>query len=166
MPPRALLKGLLLAALAAAPTWAHGLLLELREEAGGQVLGEVYFSDGSPPGEGTWQAFRATEELPFARGELEAGGVLRFRVDAPGPVRVVVEEPGLHRCEARLVIQGVASSAPTSTSATPAAQATPAPASAPRGGVPWPRLLAGLGVIALLGGGLSLWQRRARPPSQ
>ena len=167
VPARALLGGLLLLVALAAPAWAHGIFLELREEAPGQVVGEVYFSDGSPPGAGSWSAFRDPEQRPFARGELEAGGVLRFRVDSPGPVRVVVEEPGLHRCQARLVVQEGASSIPTS--ATPAASPSRAPLAGshpPRGGVPWTRLLLGLGVIATLGGGLTLWQRRAAPPSQ
>jgi len=172
MPARALLSllGLLLVAALAAPAWAHGIFLELREAAPGEVVGEVYFSDGSPPGAGSWRAFRGGAQEPFARGELEPGGLVRFRVDAPGAVRVVVEEPGLHRCEAKLDVSRAAPAAPVSSAELPAPSphaSPPAPARRPpRGGVPWRRLLLGLGVIAALGGGMTLWQRRAAPPTQ
>lgn len=169
---RAALFALLLGAALASPSWAHGLFLELREAAPGEVVGEVYFSDGSPPGQGSWHAFRGADERPFARGELAPGGRLRFRIDGPGSVRVVVEEPGLHRCEATIQLARGASATSAEERGAEAPLPAPTPAeaasgSAPgRGGVPWTRLALGLGVIAALGGGLTLWQRRVAPARQ
>lgn len=157
----------------AGSAYAHGFLLEVREE-GGEISGEAYFSDGDPPGAGTWKVFAGASETPLGSGPLAEGGRFRFRPPGPGTYRCEVREVGLHLAQASLTL-GAPSPRASATPAAPLSVAgrgtqapretpgAPAEASHPTRG--WgkarlKRLLTGLGAIAVLGVGLFRFQQR------
>lgn len=161
---------LLLALLLAAPAAAHGFHLELRVQAG-VIQGEAYFSDGEPPGEGTWRVFHAAGGEALASGQLDTSGHFRWEAPALGRYRCEVKEVGLHVASAEVDVKVTAPGASSAPSATPSPPAGSAQSESEsdtarrpkrgRGGrARLKRLLTGLGGIALLGVGLFRFQRR------
>ena len=149
-------RALLLLLLAAAPAWAHRLHAEARLD-GGEVLLEVYFSDGTAPDGAAVEVRRG--ETAVASGVADAQGRFRWRPPGPGRYHLVVTEPGLHKAQAEIDVPAAALAAV----ATPSSAAAPVPDPAPpppRGGTPWGGLAGGLSVIVVLCGGLALLQRR------
>lgn len=148
----------------AAPARAHRLNVEARVE-GGRVRVEVYFSDGTAPAGA--QVVATRDGVEVARGLTDAAGGWTFAPPLAGRYEVAVTEPGLHRGRVEVEVRAaeLAASQPATgaaaTGAAATASATAPPASGRRpGGVDWPGVLLGLAIIALLGLGLTVWQRR------
>jgi len=143
----------------ARPAWAHRLQLELFREEGGRLRCELFFSDGATP-EGAELVLLRLEgdvERELARAESDAEGVACFTVPAPGRYRVEARDASLHRASRELEV------APDEASSSTAAVSSEPPAArSERGERPWGGVLGGLLVIALLAGGLRLWQARRR----
>lgn len=177
--------GVALALLLALPAGAraHRLHAEARLDQG-QVLLEVYFSDGTPAAGAEVTLRRVAPEAGsegaeqvLARGQTDAGGRFRWSPPAPGTYELEVVEPGLHRARVEVTVAPGALSAraredPAAdpahpTSGAPAAVASagagsPTAGAAARGAVPWGGVVSGLVVIALLAGLLAAVQRGMR----
>ena len=184
--------GVALALLLALPAAAraHRLHAEARLDEG-QVLLEVYFSDGSPsvgaevtvrraaPEAGSQsvapEAGRASIDEVLARGQTDARGAFRWRPPAPGRYGFEVLEPGLHRARVEVTVEAGAVSTrvredlaadpahPGSPAATASAgTAAGAPGAPARGAIPWGGVVSGLFVVALLAGLLAAAQRGMR----
>lgn len=154
--------------LLAAPALAHRLNADARLVEG-EVLLEVYFSDGAAPADATVEVLRGLE--PIASGVADDQGRFRWRPPGPGRYLFVVTEPGLHKAQVEIDVPSAAPvavpdsasiSVPASASEERAHARAPAGEADPphRGGTPWGGVAAGLGVIAALTLILALAQRR------
>lgn len=160
---------------------AHGFHAEAWLQDGEVVL-EVYFSDGSVPGACEVEVRR--DETVVQRGRTDPSGFFRFRPAVAGQYVLEVVEPGLHEARAEVEVppldEAGSSSTPDATASVrgPGAATTgtlssrtpPSPGPGPeanpgretrshRGGVPWVRVVAGVAIVLALAGGLALLQR-------
>ncbi len=123
-------------------TWAHALT---HETGSGQavVLRLQFQGTDERPWFEPYEIYAPGSKQPFQRGQVNAGGEIVFRPDAPGTWRVRVATEDGHGTDIRVDVDA-------------AGQATFAPGVAPL----WQRRLTGVATVFGLFGVLVLWRRQ------
>lgn len=134
---------LLVFCLAAAPVWAHKLLISAVVEEKGTVKVQAFFPDGTPAQE-VPVVVHPGDGAPDLTAMTDNQGICRFPSLKPGTYRVEAGDPLGHQAETRLVVPGAA---PGGGAAAPAKTAAAQDQPPPKEPIPWMAILAGLGFI-------------------